>query len=295
LSDTQKRLSLTGVDASLQLSYDLLTPDLQTRWRQLAVFPADFDREAAIAIWSFDSAQDAMDRALDALSELAKYSMVEYGTPIPNPSPVGKASTGEGSGSPSPVQGEGWGEGRYHLHDLARLFADARTTAQRRHAEHYKNVLSAANNLYLRGNEGITYGIALFEIEWNNIKAGQAWAATHAHDDDIAARLCNAYPDAGAYCLNLRLHMREWIRWLEAALAAARQLKRRDAEGVHLGNFGVAYSFLGDTRKAIEYYEQRLVIAREIGDRRGEGNALGNLGSAYVDLGDMQKAIKYYE
>ena len=42
-------------------------------------------------------------------------------------------------------------------------------------------------------------------------------------------------------------------------------------------------------------YEQQLIIVREIGDRRGEGNALGNLGIAYADLGETRKAIEFYE
>ena len=62
-----------------------------------------------------------------------------------------------------------------------------------------------------------------------------------------------------------------------------------------LGNLGIAYKNLGDARKAIEYHEKALAIAREIGDRRAEGAALGNLGIAYEDLGDARKAIEYYE
>ena len=45
-------------------------------------------------------------------------------------------------------------------------------------------------------------------------------------------------------------------------------LKDKGNHGKILGNLGVAYSDLGEPRKAIEYYEQALVIAREIGDRR---------------------------
>ena len=36
-------------------------------------------------------------------------------------------------------------------------------------------------------------------------------------------------------------------------------------------------------------------LHREIGDRRGEGNALGNLGIAYADLGETRRAIQFYE
>ena len=41
-------------------------------------------------------------------------------------------------------------------------------------------------------------------------------------------------------------------------------------ESIALGNLGLAYADLGESRKAIENYEQALKIDREIGDRRGE-------------------------
>src|SRR5205814_552546 len=134
-----------------------------------------------------------------------------------------------------------------------------------------------------------------FDAERRNVETGQEWACQHADGDETAARLCNEYPNAGVYVFSLRQHPRERILWLEAALAAARQLKHRAAEGSHLGNLGNAYAALGQTRRAIEFYEQRLVIAREIGDRRGEGNALGNLGNAYAALGETRRAVEFYE
>jgi tetratricopeptide (TPR) repeat protein len=285
LNDAQQRLKLTGVDASLQFSYDLLTPEHQTLWRALAVFPADFDRAAADAVWGLEP-----DPAHDSLSELVRFSLLEFIQPShPTPLPAG-----EGWRS--------WGEGgRYRLHDLSRLFADQRLSdaerhdAHKRHAAHYERVLRAANELYMQGGENILRGLALFDAEQRNIQAGQGWAQAHADDGENVARLCNAYPNAGAYVLNLRLHASEHIRWMEAALAAARKLKDRKAEGAHLGNLGLAYADLGETRRAIEFYEQALLIAREIGNRRSEGNTLGNLGIAYKDLGDVRRAIEYCE
>jgi tetratricopeptide (TPR) repeat protein len=133
----------------------------------------------------------------------------------------------------------------------------------------------------------------LFDLEWSNIQAGQAWAAAQAEQDTEAARLCSRYPEAGSYCLGLRQHPRERIRWLQTALAAARQLKDRPSEGRHLGEMGIAYDSLGDYRRAIEYYEQHLAIARETGDREGEAHALGHLGSVCDSLGDYRRAIEY--
>ncbi|MBI4671868.1 MAG: tetratricopeptide repeat protein, partial [Chloroflexi bacterium] len=190
---------------------------------------------------------------------------------------------------------------RYAMHDLLREFGasrltdDERRTAAKQHAEFFVNVARAADELYLKGNENIIAGLKLFDQELPHIRAGQAWAAANMERDEDAARLCNDYPDAAAYVAQLRLSVRERIRWLEQAATAARKLENRQSEGNHLGNLGVAYAALGEVRKAIGFYEQALVIDREIGDRRGEGSDLGNLGNAYADLGEVRKAIGFYE
>ena len=242
-------------------------------WRMLAVFPDSFDHLAAAAVWEIKNAAEAKDR----LSDLVARSMVE------------------------------WDEttGRYRLHDLARLFAEAQLIkdeaekyqAQQRHAVHYKDVLTAAGELYLEGGEKMMQGLKLFDTEWINIQAGQAWAAMNSCKDKTVAEICNNFNEylGATHILNLRLHPRDWTIWLEAALAAARQLQNRQAEVVHLGNLGNAYSDLGEPRRAVEYFEEHLAIAREIGDKRGEGNSLGNLGNAYAVLGEPRRAIEYSE
>ncbi len=270
LQDVRKRLEL--VEASLSLSYDLLTPELQRRWRMLAVFPQEFDVHGVASVWEKED-EATQEAAQEALDELVRFSLVEWNETTK----------------------------RYSLHDLVRLFAEAKLSeeecarAQRCHAEHYVQVADVADKLYLQGGESILRGLALFDVEWGNIQAGQAWAAAYAENDNATARLCISYPQAGWYCLELRQHSRKKIHWGETALGAARQLKDRVAEGGHLGNLGLAYATLGDSHRAIEFYEQQLVIIREIGDRRGEGAALGNLGNAYADLGDAPRAIEFGE
>jgi tetratricopeptide (TPR) repeat protein len=266
LTETQTRLGL--VEASLDLSYALLAPELQRLWRSLAVFPTTFDRLATAAVWGLE-----IEPAGEALSDLVRYSLATWDAAAR----------------------------RYHLHDLARLFAEARlepkewATAARRHAAHYERLARAARDLYLQGGKTLLRGLALFDLEWDNIQAGQTWAARHAEAYEAAANLCNVYPDAASYILELRQHPEERIEWLTAAAAAARHLGDREAEGVHLGNLGLAYRHLGQVEQAIEYHEQSLVIAREIGDRYGEGADLGNLGLAYSALGQVERAIEYYQ
>ncbi|MCO5382644.1 MAG: tetratricopeptide repeat protein [Methanosarcina barkeri] len=52
---------------------------------------------------------------------------------------------------------------------------------------------------------------------------------------------------------------------------------------------------MGEPRKAIACHEQALKITQEIGDKQGEEIHLGNLGVAYSYLGKKKEAIKYYE
>jgi tetratricopeptide (TPR) repeat protein len=195
------------------------------------------------------------------------------------------------------------GLGRYQVHALLIMHARALLEqdgvapgpdeAHRRHAQYYLDMLRAADALYLRGSASVEHGVALFDQEWDNIQAGQAWVAAHARQDSETACLCSAYPDAGAYCLELRRHPRERIAWLEAALAAAQCLKDQRGEGAHVGGLGLAYADMGKAKRAIKQYQQALAIAREIGDRLNEGIWLGSLGSAYADLGQAERAIEH--
>jgi len=273
LSDTKQQLNLLrdedqSIEASITLSYNLLDPDMQLRWRSLGIFPDTFDTSAAAAIWELEP-----DQAQDFLSYFVKFSKLE------------------------------WNETnhRYRLHDLMRTFASEkldeaeREAAALRHARHYLEVIRRAGVLYRQGGESLMRGLALFDLERGNIQGGQSWAASRAGSSHEAAILCSDYPDRGTYILNLRQHPRESIRWREAALAATSQLADREAEGRHLGNLGLAYQVLGEYRRAIEYHEQYLTTARGIGNRRGEGQVLGNLGLAYHSLGEHRRAIEYHE
>jgi tetratricopeptide (TPR) repeat protein len=274
------------VEAALNLSYALLDDDLKARFRQLGVFPAPFVKISAAAVW-FDAARrppSAVSDADDLLGKLITRSLVNISS-----APVGEGPAGEALFS-------------YSLHDLTRLFALARLEedpaeagqATLRHAEHFLEQASAADDLYKKGGEHILPALGAFRFLYPHLSA--AFARLAAQPADPAAdRWLSDFPGKCIYLLELHLPPREQIPLLEAALAASRRLGDRKDEGVHLGNLGTAYWALGDARKAIAFYEQALAIDREIGDRRGEGNDLGNLGVAYAALGDARKAIAFYE
>jgi tetratricopeptide (TPR) repeat protein len=258
---------LKEVEASLALSYDLLTPKLQRFWRMLAVFPAEFDAAAAAAVWAPDLLP-----AQDRLSDLLHYSLLEYNQESK----------------------------RYRLHDLAREFALRRQTkaerrvAERQHAQYFSDLLTAASELVKSGNDHVYDGLALFDRERENIFAGQGWAAAQADVEEAAAWLTSEYPNGGLYVLDLRLPPQDRVVWLETALAAVRGLKDRQAEAAHLGSLGNAFYRLNQPGRAIDCYQQQLMLCRELGDSLGEGNALGNLASAYRRMGEPRRAIEYY-
>ena len=255
-------------------------PALAARWQYLSVFPADFDRPAAAAVWEIEEEKDAV----GSLRALLERGLLLY----------------DGDTR------------RYRLHDLMRplardVFAAAPDkdpspgsgrrveNAQAMFALHYTAVLGAADNLFLEGGEGIRNGLALYDQESANILAAADWAIERMDFHKAAPILANQLPNAGAYVFNLRLSTRLRIGLLEAAVQAAQSLGHQKAKGSHLGNLGNAYAALGETRRAIDHHEQALTISHEIGDRRGEGSHLGNLGLAYAALGETTQAVDCLE
>ena len=100
LQDEKKRLQRIGkegveedLDLKLSLSYRRLEPETARVFRELSVFAFDFDAKAEEAI--------CMDEGHSHLSEMVRWSLAEYRRPSLE------------------------GEGRYHLHDLVRVFAAA--------------------------------------------------------------------------------------------------------------------------------------------------------------------------
>ncbi len=263
LSLTAARSPVHPVDAVLSLSYDLLVPGLQKLWRMLAVFRDTFDVSAAASVWQITPV-----RTNNALDRLMAYSLIERNRAT----------------------------GRYRLHDLTARFAESRsndqemTIARQRFSAHYQSVLHEADALYEQGGEFLRRGLGLIDLEWNNIQDGQVWAATHVDDDHAARELCNSYPDAGKYVLELRQRPRERIRWSEAALTAAQKLNQRNAAVRHLVALGDSYNDLAEVNHATGCYEQALQIAREACDRRGEAEALSGLGAAYYLGGGLKRA-----
>lgn len=132
-----------------------------------------------------------------------------------------------------------------------------------RYSAHYAEALRTLDNVYLTGDDDDD-ALRGFNLEWENIRSGQEWAAARMEEDDAAAALCLTYPGAGTYLLDLLQHPRERLAWLGAAPAAARKLRDREGETAYLVNPGAALFQLGEVGRAAECWQESLALAREI-------------------------------
>jgi tetratricopeptide (TPR) repeat protein len=262
-----------SVEASFALSYDALTDEQKRCWRSLAVFPADFESNAASAVFGLEFAD-----GWNILEQLYDYSLIEKDA----------KSTAD--------------QPRFILHDLARVFADTKLSDEERFnaqflfAKYFASILQTAEKMQWNNEENYYINaLKLIDAEWSNITTGQKWTANQAEQNDEAARFCKDYSGYARGFIRLRLLPREDIDWQESSLTAARKLNNHQDEGSSLGELGSAYYNLGEYRKAIEYFEQHLEISREINNRLGEGNSLSGLGTVYNSLGEYRKAIEYHE
>lgn len=253
-----------NMEAVVKLSYELLPPETALALSQLSVFPLHFNRDAARKVCDNLHASD--------LNDLVERGLIRE------------------EGSPK----------RYILRLPVRTFVEHQLTRQqrdhiaRRHALHFKDVLEQAETLYLKGGAAFKEGIDLFDLEWRNIRAGQAWAAAQAERDDEdaeAADLCIRYPLAGEQLLEMRQPLRDRINWLQTALANAERLKRTAEVCRLLDIMAHAYNDACKYEASFDCCEKELAIATEAGDSFGIARALDSRGEFRTTKGQMEEAI----
>lgn len=281
LSDLVEATTPT-VAALLGRSAERLGDDDRGRFARLAAFapgPASFDFDAADAAWAGAGGGSAR----GTLAALVRRGLVEPG-----------------------------GSGRFAVHPV--LSMQARSLLRRApgvgraasflHASHYLGALRSADALYHGGGEARQLGSSIFDADWENIRAGQAWAAGAVAADPRnaeAARLVGAYADAGWRWLLPRVGLGEQARWLEDALVADRVLAeasasagaaggdaeeaaraRRSAEARHRHLLADVRRQSGRTDEAFALERETREMYRSLGDRRGESRALNGLGALHT-------------
>lgn len=247
--------------ATLDWSYRLLTEPEQTAFRRLAVFVGGWGLEAAEAVCRGDLPGDA--DALELLTRLVDKSLV--------------------------VIEEMEGETRYRLLEPVRQYAMERLAergeleaATQRHAAFYLALAEKAET-GLFGSEQLAW-LRRVDRELDNIRITLRWAEDRS-DIETSLRLAGSLH----WYFWMRRHLREGLRWLEAALArgAAASPKAR-AKG--LSGAAVVCSFLGEYPKGLAFGRDALALHRQLDDAHGQAWNHITLSHISLDLGDLPAA-----
>ncbi|MFD4639832.1 BTAD domain-containing putative transcriptional regulator [Lentzea sp. NPDC058436] len=272
-----------GVRGVFDLSYQAL-PDHQRRlFRLLGLHPGeDVTAESAAALAGLTAHE-----ASDLLETLLDEHLLQQHTP-----------------------------GRYGLHDLLRSYAveqvmaaeppPARALARRRVLDWYVHTSWQSTRQLnpQRKLEIVRPDPAVHPRTFADRDAALLWCDTERANLVAAVREAAEHdlPEHSwslAQCLwdffNLRKHWTDWIDTHGVALAAARSIGDRDAEGRMLITLGIALREVRRHDEAIECAQQALAIFRALGDRARQEPALNNLGIVYMVQGRVDEALACYE
>lgn len=257
------------VNALFETSYRALKLEQQAALHALSIMPADFNRQAGIAVIGQG------DVSAEALDDLLALNFLQFNEKTQ----------------------------RFSWQNLLREFVQSYTiveenhAARIRHLEYFTKVAQEIGDLYEQGNENVLTSLQLMDTELVHIRAAIQFAnegeseAEKPYQSAFMIVLIEALTDVGP----LRFHPREWVQWLTTQIEAAHKVDQPLAQSRGLASLGFAYVESGEVQRAIKCYKQGLKIARKLRDRKTEGLILGRLGFAYVALGDIPRAIDYHE
>jgi predicted ATPase/class 3 adenylate cyclase len=254
------------VHATVEWSYQLLTPGTAQVLRRLGVFAGGCDLEALAAVAIQDNAADALQRA----QELLDVSLITIG--------------------------EGFdGDPRIDLLETIRQFSLECLSAagefeetRLQHALHYAGVAEGAD-VQARGSGSLS-AFDLLEAEHDNMRAALDWSLSHDEGIDTGLRLVEAL----SYFWYRHGYATEGRRWLQRAFELTPD-EARPRLGKIAHWLGVLMQQQGETENSLVYLERSLAIARELGDRDQQARELNSLGITYDAIGDLDRARSLLE
>jgi non-specific serine/threonine protein kinase len=242
-------------------SHDLLTPAERQLFRQLAVFVAGFDLEAAemVATTGDDSVG-----ILEGVLLLVDKSLLR------------SVETADGAS-------------RFVMLETVREFGLEQLAAsgdeqalRRRHAEWFLTLAERANPAWLTADQG--RWIRRLEVEQDNFRAALSWAMQEDGDAEIGIQLALL---VSKFWL-ARGQIREGFQWLEQGLSREVSKRSRAQALVH---FGLLTGYLGAASRAQEILEEGVRLCQETGDDEYLGGGLIMLGTMAEDRGDFARAV----
>lgn len=247
--------------ATIDWSYDLLGPDLQTLFNRLSCFRGGWTLEAAERVCIPSGSIH------DAMAQLTTHSLVQ----------AEAAETGM----------------RFRMLETLREVADSKlpsrehTELRARHAEHFADLASESFEHLDRPELG--EWTRRLENEHDNIRAALQWA-TESGDSESALQLSMIWRFWLA-----RGYMAEGLRWSLASLGLP-GAQERTALRAHVLNGAASLAYrLGDFTTSKRAFEEARAIRVEIGDEAGAVRIVGNIAHIHVLEGDLGQAEALYQ
>ncbi|MGD9093022.1 MAG: tetratricopeptide repeat protein, partial [Anaerolineales bacterium] len=255
------------LQATIDWSYQLLTPDEQRLFRTLGVFAGGFNLHSAEVICSppsdstLASGDDLQIDVLEGIASLIDKSLIR------------------------PVE-EALDEPRFNMLVTIRDYAMSQLNANRedgdiraRHAHyHLELVREAAEHLE---KEDQAIWLDSLENENANLRAALGWAI-ETDNAQLGLKLGNAL---GLYWL-MRGNLTEGREWYEGLLSIPGIDNDLEEYARALDRAGFMARYQGDNTRAAVLIHQSLEIWNQLGDQTGIADALGNLGKVRLNQGD---------
>ncbi len=250
--------------ATVDWSYELLSPEERILFRRLSCFTGSFDLEALENVCGWGVIES--DTVLDHLSRLVDKSLV-----------LSERTAKD--------------QVRYRLLEPLRQYAKDKLQesgetgeSARRHFSHYTEL---ADRAYDERVSSATEWLDRLERDHDNLRSALGWASQH--DPESELRLAGAL----AWFWILHTHFSEGRRWLRRVLVK-KPGRTREAARALCGASALA-AFQGDYAEGGEPAEEGLAIWREIGDKREIALALDSIGWHLLFAENKPAALEAFE
>ncbi len=250
-------------------SYDLLAPDAQCLFRQLAIFPGGFTLDAAEWIDGAETDGSEGEAAtLDRLEALLDQSMVVRDVGID-------------------------GEPRFRMLETIRAFGLEQLTEEEdaavrdRHAHYFRSLTQALRPIVV--TESARAPLERLAAEDANLRAALAWLA----DQDAAAEFGAVVTGLSGYWLAYS-HLAEAASWIERALAIRERMPQAEQARLLIAS-AILSGFRGDLAWAEVANAEGLALSRSAGDAFDVAMALTSYGASRNQLGQFTEAAALLE
>jgi predicted ATPase/DNA-binding winged helix-turn-helix (wHTH) protein len=257
--------------ATLDWSYDLLPSEEQLLLRLLAIFPAGFTFDAAIAV----TQESGLDRSsvTDGIANLVAKSLVAHDTPEAIP--------------------------RWRLLETTRAYAleklaahgEAEDTA-RRHAAYFRDFFTAVTADFssrVPNDELVRHG-----REIDNVRAALDWSFSSSADVEVGIQLTAAYTPVWM-SLSLVGECRERCERALQRLDADQNTNARLRMWLQIGLGSMLLNTLGPSAQAQTLLTRALETAETLGDLHAQARVLSGLSGLHVFRGEYGRAAAAVE